>query len=330
MKLASFQVQTPVGRFPRIGSVQGTSQLIDLSSAYVALQARRGEAQPYRLMEAFVPPDMRRLIEGGASALHAAREAEAFVLEAQSQGQAPQGPQGETLVFAMQEVTLLPPLPHPHSLRDCLVFEKHMRRSYDASGTEPPREWYGMPIYYKGNAASIVGHDQDLIWPSYTEQLDYELEMACIIGREGRDIRREEADAYIFGFACLNDFSARDIQMREMRCRLGPAKGKDFGTALGPWIVTKDEVEDYQNLRMTARINGEVWSQGNSRDMYHNWTRIIEHVSMQETIYPTDVLGSGTVGLGCGLELNRWLKPGDVVELEIEKIGVLRNRVVRP
>ena len=211
MKLTSFQVQTPVGRFPRIGSVQGTTHLIDLSSAYVTLQARRGEAQPYRLMEAFVPPDMRRLIEGGASALQAAREAEAFVLEAQSKGQVPQGPQGETLVFAMQEVALLPPLPHPHSLRDCLVFEKHMRRSYDASGTEPPREWYEMPIYYKGNAASIVGHDQDLIWPSYTEQLDYELEMACIIGREGRDIRREEADASIFGFACLNDFSARDI-----------------------------------------------------------------------------------------------------------------------
>ncbi len=225
-----------------------------LGAAYVTLQARRGEARPYCLMEVLVPPDMRRFIEGGASALQATREAETFVLEAQSKGKVLQGPQEETLIFSPQEVTLLPPLPHPHSLRDCLVFEKHMRRSYDASGTEPPREWYEMPTYYKGDAASIIGHDQDLMWPSYTEQLDYELEMACIIGREGRDIRREEADAYIFGFACLNDFRVRDIQMREMRCRLGPAKGKDFGTALGPWIVTQDEVGDYQNLRMTARI----------------------------------------------------------------------------
>ncbi len=329
MKLATFQVQTPVGRFVRIGSVQG-EQLIDLSSAYVTLLAQRGEPQPYRLMEALVPPDMRRLIEGGDNALQAAREAEAFVRQALASGQVPQGPQGEQLVFALQEVTLLTPLPQPNSLRDFIVFEKHMRRGYDALGIEPPRVWYEMPIYYKGNARSLLGHDQDLLWPAYTERLDYELEMACIIGKEGRDIPQEQAEAYIFGFACLNDFSARDIQMREMQCRLGPAKGKDFGTAIGPWIVTRDEAGNYQNLRMAARINGEVWSEGNSRDMYHSWARIIAHVSMGETLYPTDILGSGTVGLGCGLELDRWLKPGDVVEIEIENIGVLRNRVIKP
>lgn len=328
MKLAAFQVQTPVGRFMRVGSVQA-DRLIDLSSAYVTLLAWQGETQPYRVMEAMVPPDMRRLIEGGDRTLRAARDAEAFVLEALSQGDVPQGPQGEELVFALPEVRLLPPLPQPNSLRDFIVFEQHMRRGYDAAGIEPPQEWYEMPIYYKGNARSILGPEQDLIWPAYSERLDYELEMACIIGKEGRDVSRDEAAAYIFGFACLNDFSARDIQMREMQCRLGPAKGKDFGTALGPWIVTQDEVGDYQNLRMVARINGDVWSEGNSRDMYHPWSRIIEHVAMGETIYPTDILGSGTVGLGCGLELDRWLKPGDVVELEIENIGVLRNKVVR-
>jgi 2-keto-4-pentenoate hydratase/2-oxohepta-3-ene-1,7-dioic acid hydratase in catechol pathway len=328
MKLASFQVQTQVGRFMRIGSVQA-DRLIDLSTAYVTLLAWQGEPQPYRVMEALVPPDLRQLIEGGDRALQAAREAEAFVMDALSKGDVPQGPQGEELVFGLSEVTLLPPLPQPNSLRDFIVFEKHMRRGYDAAGIEPPQEWYEMPIYYKGNARSILGPEQELRWPAYSEKLDYELEMACIIGKEGRDVSRDAAEAYIFGFACLNDFSARDIQMREMQCRLGPAKGKDFGTALGPWIVTRDEVGDYQNLRMVARINGEVWSEGNSRDMYHPWPRIIEHVAMGETIYPTDVLGSGTVGLGCGLELDRWLKPGDVVELEIEHIGVLRNKVVR-
>ncbi|GIX48045.1 MAG: 2-hydroxyhepta-2,4-diene-1,7-dioate isomerase [Candidatus Tectimicrobiota bacterium] len=329
MKLASFQVQTPVGRFVRIGSVQG-ERLIDLSSAYVTLLAQQGEPQPYRLMEALVPPDMRRLIEGGERALEAARAAEAFAGEALARGQLPAGPQGEQLVFALNEVRLLPPLPRPNSLRDCLVFEKHMRRGYDALGLEPPRAWYEMPVYYKGNPCTLLGHDEDLVWPAYTERLDYELELACIIGKEGRDIPPEEADRYIFGFACLNDFSARDIQMREMQCRLGPAKGKDFGTALGPWIVTRDEIGDYQNLRMVARVNGEVWSEGNSRDMYHSWANIIAHLSMGETLYPSDVVGSGTVGLGCGLELDRWLKPGDVVEIEIEKIGVLRNRVVKP
>ncbi len=329
MKLASFEVSTPVGRFIRIGSVH-EGWLIDLSSAYVALLAHRGEAQPYRLMEARVPPNMRLFLEGEEGSLQAAREAEAFALEALSREELPEGPRGERLIFELQGVRLLPPLPRPNSLRDFLVFEKHMRRSYDAAGLKPPKEWYEMPIHYKGNPDSILGPDEDLIWPSYTEKLDYELEMACIIGRKGRDIRREEADAYILGFSCLNDFSARDIQMREMKCRLGPAKGKDFGTALGPWIVTRDEVGDYRNLRMVARVNGEVWSEGSSRDMYHDWARIVEHASMGETLHPGDVLGSGTVGLGCGLELDRWLKPGDIVELEIEKVGVLRNRVVRP
>ena len=325
MKLASFQVGTPVGRFTRIGAVQADGTIIDLSSSYAALKAWEGEPQSYRVMEALVPPDMRRFVEAGSTALKEAQRAVDYALHEQPS----KGPQGESLSFAMADVQLLPPLPRPNSLRDFILFEGHFRRSYDALGVEPPQAWYKMPIYYKGNPAAIIGHGQELDWPSYTEKLDYELEMALIVGKEGRDIPIEEAHEYVFGFACLNDFSARDIQMDEMSARLGPAKGKDFATAIGPWIVTKDEVGDYHNLNMEARINGEAWSQGNCKEMYHTWERMIQHVSIDETIYPTDVLGSGTVTRGCGLELDRWLQPGDVVELEIENIGVLSNRIVR-
>ena len=328
MKLASFQVQTRVGRFTRIGSVQPDGTVVDLSSACAALIDREGEPYPYRLAEALVPPDMKRFIEMGDTALKEAARAVDYVLEGVG-GANLEGPQGESLVFALSEVTLLPPLPHPNSLRDFIMFEGHFRRWYDTMGMEPPKAWYDMPIYYKGNPASIIGHDQDLIWPSYTEKLDYELEIAMIIGKEGRNVKSADAGQYIFGFSCFNDFSARDIQMEEMSVRLGPAKGKDFASAIGPWIVTLDEMGDYHSLGMMARVNGEVWSQGNSRDMYHSWERMIEHVSLEETIYPGDVLGSGTVTGGCGLEIERWLQPGDVMELEIEHVGLLRNRIVR-
>lgn len=327
MKLASFQVQTSVGRFTRIGSVQPGDSLIDLSAAYAALKAKDGEPHPYRFVEALVPPDMKRFIEAGDTALKEAQRAVDYVREGSAN--TPHGPQGESLVYAMSDVHLLAPIPHPNSLRDFILFEGHFRRAYDAMGIDPPEAWYKMPVYYKGNPSATIGHDEDLEWPSYTEKLDYELEMALVIGKEGRNIKQEDASDYIFGFSCMNDFSARDIQMEEMSVRLGPAKGKDFATSIGPWIVTKDEVGDYHDLNMAARVNGEQWSLGNCREMYHSWERMIEHVSLEETIFPTDILGSGTANRGCGLEIERWLKPDDVVEIEIQNIGVLRNKVVR-
>ena len=328
MKLATFQVSTPIGRFNRIGAVQSDSTLIDLTSSYATLKLHEGEDNPYPLTEALAPPDMKRFIEAGPTALTEAGRSVDFVLSKNS-GSMITGPRGESLIFNMADVTLQPPLTNPNSLRDFILFEGHFRRSYDALGIEPPEVWYRMPIYYKGNASSVIGHDQDLPWPSYTEKLDYELEMGCIIGKSGRNVSLDDASEYIFGFTCLNDFSARDIQMDEMSAKLGPAKGKDFGTAIGPWIVTKDEIGNYHSLDMIARINGEVWSKGNCGDMHHSWERMIEHVSMEETIHPTDILGSGTANKGCGIELNRWIQPGDEIELEIEKVGVLRNRVVK-
>ncbi len=253
----------------------------------------------------------------------------------------------------LADVTLLSPLPRPRSIRDCLVFEEHLRnatatmvcwRSRAAGAIDRamrrwlrrplvgiPKVWYERPIYYKGNPQSVVGHEANVCWPNYTERLDYELEFGVFIGKRGKNIPVEEAAQYISGYSIFNDFSARDVQAQEMQGRLGPAKGKDFdtGNAIGPWLVTADEISDPQSLNMTARVNGETWSRGNSRQMHFSFAEIISYISREETLYPGEFIGSGTVGTGCGLELDRWIQPGDVVELEVEGLGVLRNRVVR-
>jgi 2-keto-4-pentenoate hydratase/2-oxohepta-3-ene-1,7-dioic acid hydratase in catechol pathway len=195
-----------------------------------------------------------------------------------------------------------------------------------------PPVWYDQPIYYKGNRMSFIGHKENVIWPNYAQFLDVELEMAIIIGKKGKDIPAAEGPAHIFGYSILNDVSARDAQMVEMPGQLGPAKGKDFdtGNILGPWIVTADEVSHPAALNMELTVNGERWGGGNSRDMQHDFGRIIEHISASETLYPGEVIGSGTVGTGCGLEIGKQLKPGDQFDLTIEKIGTLTNRIVKP
>lgn len=232
------------------------------------------------------------------------------------------------------EVTFLPPL-MPVQYRDCLVFEEHLFNCLKAFGQDDPQlppVWYEQPIYYKGNRMSFIGHGADVIWPAYAEFLDVELELAIVVGKKGKDIAPERAADHIFGYSILNDVSARDAQMREMPGQLGPAKGKDFdtGNILGPWILTADEVAHPVALDMQLRVNGERWGGGNSSSMQHDFGAILAHISASETLYPGEVIGSGTVGTGCGLELGKRLAPGDVFELEIEKIGLLRNRIVKP
>lgn len=233
---------------------------------------------------------------------------------------------------------LLAPLPRPEQMRDCLVFEEHLVNCFrvfeEKTGrkSEVPQVWYDQPIYYKSNRFSVIGPETDVIWPSYSNFMDLELELAAVIGKGGKDISAEDAPNRIFGYTIFNDMTARDAQMAEMAGQLGPAKGKDFdtGNILGPWIVTADELKHPVALDMEVRVNGERWGGGNSRDMRHDFGRIIEHVSRSETIHCGEVIGSGTVGTGCGLEIGRQLSPGDVMELEIEGIGVLRNRIVKP
>ena len=214
------------------------------------------------------------------------------------------------------------------SLKDFLAFEVHLSNARKRNNLEIPPAWYDLPVYYKGNHRTLGGHDEFVYWPRFSEQMDYELELACIIGKEGIDIPVEHADQYIGGYCIMNDWSARDIQMKEMSVGLGPAKGKDFATSMGPWLVTPDEF-DPATARMVARVNGEVWSDGQYSTVHWSFPQMIAHISMDEAVYPGDVLGSGTVGFGCGLEHGRWLQPGNLVELEITGLGVLRNRLVR-
>ncbi|HJU04867.1 MAG TPA: fumarylacetoacetate hydrolase family protein [Nitrospiraceae bacterium] len=325
MKLVSFRIDTPIGSFIRVGVLDGQS-IIDLNMAYARMLADQKEAQPYRLANAMVPPTMLEFLEGGSSATAAARRALDHVVSRHS---SIHGPKGETIVYAESDVRIVAPLPNPTSLRDFLAFEQHIAATSKRRGQPIPPEWYKVPVYYKGNHRTIIGPDDDLSWPLETTKLDYELELACVIGREGRDISESDAPSYIAGYTIMNDFSARDVQFTEMACRLGPAKGKDFATAIGPCLITPDEVGDLQALNMIARVNGEVWSEGCFGSIHWSFPQMIAHVSRGETVYPGDLFGSGTVGGGCGLELDRYLNPGDVVELEIQPIGILRNRIIQ-
>jgi fumarylacetoacetate (FAA) hydrolase len=220
--------------------------------------------------------------------------------------------------FRLAEVRLLAPVLHPPSVRDFYTFEQHVATARAARGLEVPPEWYEQPVFYFSNPAVIFGPDAEIPYPEGTEELDYELEVAAIIGAEGR----------IGGFTIMNDWSARDLQRSEMRVGLGPAKGKDFATSLGPVVVTPDEFDGTDGV-MVARVNGEERSRGNLRDMFHSWKRIVAHAARNTRLLAGDVLGSGTVGTGSILEHGdgRWLQPGDVVELEVEGIGVLRNTI---
>jgi fumarylacetoacetate (FAA) hydrolase len=220
--------------------------------------------------------------------------------------------------YALADVDLRPPVLHPPAVRDFMAFEQHVATARAARGAEVPKEWYEMPVFYFSNPAAIYGPDDDIPYPEGTNELDYELECAAMVGGAGA----------IAGFTVLNDWSARDLQRAEMRVGLGPAKGKDFATSIGPVLVTVDEFDGSEG-EMVARVNGEERSRGNLRDLYHSWERMVAHAGRNTVLRPGDVLGSGTVGSGCILEHGdgRWLQPGDVVELEIEGIGVLRNTV---
>ena len=224
-------------------------------------------------------------------------------------------------------VRWLNPLDRLASLRDFLAFEDHVKRGAARRDGDVPDYWYEAPIYYKGNHRATLGPGDVCPWPSYTDRLDFELELAMIVGKRGRNVKAAEAGAYIFGFTIFNDFSARDIQAREMSAWLGPGKGKDFGNALGPCIVTCNEVGPEPDLAMICRVNGEEWGRARSSDARWKWAEMLAHVSRDEDIFPCDVYGSGTPGGCCGLDLGRELAPGDIVELEIEKIGTLRNKV---
>jgi 2-keto-4-pentenoate hydratase/2-oxohepta-3-ene-1,7-dioic acid hydratase in catechol pathway len=225
----------------------------------------------------------------------------------------------------VENARLLSPL-RPRSMRDFLAFEGHLRNAFRRLGRPIPDEWYEVPAFYRGMPDTVIGPEETVPYPAYTEKLDHELELAAVIGRRGKDVSRAQAEGYIFGYTIWNDLSARDVQARELPVGMGPSKAKDWdgSNVLGPCIVTADEV-DGNNLAMSVRVNGESWGEDNSRNMHHKFADMISYASWAQTIYPGEVFGSGTAEGGAGIETDRYLNAGDVVELEIQGIGVLRN-----
>src|ERR671930_1089041 len=227
------------------------------------------------------------------------------------------------------EARLLAPL-RPRSMRDFLTFEGHLKNAMGSLGRPIAAEWYEVPAYYKGMPDTVIGDREEIPWPPFTDHLDHELELAAVIGRRGRDIPREQAMDHIFGYTIWNDVSARDVQARELPIGMGPSKAKDWdgSNVLGPCLVTADEV-DISAARMAVRVNGELWGESSSAEMHHSFADMIAYASRSLTLYPGEVFGSGTAAGGSGLELDRWLAEGDVVELEVEGIGILRNTIGR-
>jgi fumarylacetoacetate (FAA) hydrolase len=323
--------------FPKAGVLLG-SAVIDLSAA-APLVFEDQDAALWELLDVLRgAPDGMGL--DGADEIAAAVLDQLGVDDVDEIERLPQGALsigGAAMLIPLDEVRLVAPLPRPPSLRDFYAFEGHVAAANRNRGRAVPTNWYSFPVFYFSNHGAIYGPGADVPMPR-TRELDYELEIACVIGRSGRDIPEELADEYIAGFTIMNDWSARDLQREEMSVGLGPAKGKDFATSLGPWLVTPDELQQYDlgdgrfNLEMVARVNGQERSRGNLRDIYYPFAQLIARASQDANLFPGDVIGSGTVGTGCLLELTGgvgpWLEPGDVVELEITGLGTLRNRVV--
>ncbi|MFQ5943194.1 MAG: fumarylacetoacetate hydrolase family protein [Anaerolineales bacterium] len=316
-------------RKPRLGAMR-EDMVVDLQAARTWAQGAISlPAEP-------IPPTLLELIHLGVDA-----QGYLVRLMASLEGVDPSKAVGagrESVAHRVADVVLYPPLPRPMSLRDFYAFEAHVKSGYAIRDREVPKEWYEIPVFYFSNASLIYGPEESVPYPGYSKALDYELEVACVIGAVGRDISAEQAEQHIFGYTILNDWSARDEQRREMSVGLGPAKGKDFASSIGPAIVTPDELSDcaaerpgVYDLSMAARVNDTERSSGNWKEIHYSFGQMIERASADVTLMPGDIIGSGTVGSGSLLELTEgkgpWLQVGDSVELEIERLGVLRNRI---
>jgi 2-keto-4-pentenoate hydratase/2-oxohepta-3-ene-1,7-dioic acid hydratase in catechol pathway len=332
MRLYTYGVPTPIGTFERIG-VELDKKLVDLQLAGAAYaRTVEGEDDAYGYASFMFPTSMVRYLERGPQARKLTANILTYIREQTARNREVRAPDGERVIFEFSEVKLMAPVPRPNLVRDCMVFLEHFRENWARRGIEIPDVFYRRPCWATQSGAVVVATGDPIIIPRYTKQLDFELELGLYIGRKGINITETDADSYIAGFTVFNDVSARDVQMDEQQMRLGPSKGKNFehSSIMGPCLVTPDEL-DYNNLRMIARVNGEVVADDSSKDMYHKFPRIIAQISEEEYVYPGDFIASGTSPCGTthASTLKRWLVPGDVVELEIEGIGAIRNEVVR-
>jgi 2-keto-4-pentenoate hydratase/2-oxohepta-3-ene-1,7-dioic acid hydratase in catechol pathway len=324
MRLVTFSIATPLGEIARVGAMRH-EQVVDLAAAYGWLMHQRGVHAAVALAEATIPPDMVEFLARWPVSFDAAKQAFTFAID---QPALAASPAGARIRYGTGEYRLRIPL-RPRRLKDYLVYEEHKKKSMARKGLEMPDLWYRMPTYTNRNVCGLADPGEDIAWPAYSKKLDFEFELAMVIGRQGRDIAATDAMDYVAGITIYNDLSARDVQADEGRIGAGAGKSKDFdqGNVLGPCIVTLDEI-DPADVAMVLRVDGEEWAKGHTSGMKFSWGQIIENASRGETIFPGDVFASGTMDRGCSLELDRWVKPGSQIEFEAAGIGLLRNKIV--
>lgn len=333
MRICTFKRAGAFGEVKRLGVFLDEKTIIDVNLVWQAKFEADGFFDPSSRAQLFAPPSLSAFLKlHQDTAIERLNTTVQMYKDFAKAGTLTTKTKGD-LAFHTSDrpVKLEAPLDEIAMYRDFYAHEKHVKKGFEKRKEEVPAAWYEIPAYYKGGNTGFIGHDEMIPWPFYSQQLDYELELGVVIGRDGKNIKAKDIKKHIFGFTILNDISARDIQRKEMSIRLGPAKGKDWCSVMGPVIVTFDEFNyEEPNLLMTATINGEEWSRGFSGDSHYSWGEMIEHCGMEEWIRATDFLGSGTVGTGCGLELDKWIKPGDQLELSIDRIGTLKNIVGTP
>ena len=335
MKLVTYVTSPDTPRDGGRGGVLLGDLVLDLSRLG-EWAGRHGATVPASSGAGDLPATILDLLRLGPDGMAAARDA--YEVAAQAGAEHLRGESG--LAFALADVTLRTPLPNPPTVRDFYAFEQHVKAARARRNAEMIPEWYEIAVFYFSNTSALYGADEPIPYPRLSKELDFELEIAAVIGQEGSEIPAEEASAYIAGYMVMNDWSARDLQRHEMKMNLGPAKGKDFATSLGPWLVTPDELDDRRigsgkderyDLAMTGNINGDHLTNANAKDIYFTFPQMIERASQHVRLRPGDIIGSGTCGTGCILELgterHRWLQPGDVVEMAIERLGTLRNTI---
>ena len=324
MKLVTFAIHTPLGEVRRVGALKDRT-VFDLAAIHAWRLAEQGVYEARALAEATIPPDMTGFLSRWPVAREAATQALAFAAEFTADTISPLGAR---VAYESGQYRICIPL-RPRRIKDYLVYEEHKKKSMARKGMTLPDLWHRMPTYTNRNTYGLADPGEEIAWPAYSKKLDFEFELAVVIGKQGRDVKPEDAHEYIAGFTIFNDFSARDVQADEGKIGAGAGKSKDFdeGNVLGPCIVTPDEI-DGSDVEMILRVDGEEWSRGHTRGMKFSWGQIIENASRGETMYPGDVFASGTMDNGCCLELERWFRPGATIEMEAAGIGVLKNRVV--
>jgi fumarylacetoacetate (FAA) hydrolase len=316
----------------RAGLLQGNLAL-DLE-ALGAWAARNGAGR-----ELTLPVTTLELLRRGPEGMAAAHEALALAAKARTEDLTAES----GLARPLAEVHLRTPVPNPPTVRDFYAFEQHVKAARARRGVGMIPEWYEIPVFYFSNTAALYGGDEDISYPRLSQEMDFELEVAAVIGQAGTNISADDAPGYIAGYMVMNDWSARDLQRKEMLMNLGPAKGKDFATTFGPWLVTPDELEDRRtssggderyDLAMFGSINGDQLTSANLKDLYFTFPQMIERAAQHVRLRPGDIIGSGTCGTGCILELgterHRWLQSGDLVEMGVERLGTQHSRVVAP